>query len=284
MSDTNLGDKDDVATSSSKKKKREKKKDGLGGNARIIIEALLIAVVIRTLFLQPFYIPSGSMKPNLLVGDYIVINKFSYGYSKYSCPFALCPIKGRIFGSDPERGDVVVFNNPGPSNHGRAFVKRLIGMPGDSLQVKNSVIYINGEALPQTDLPAFAEPLTDYKNEGAGRDGFGTGGFCQERDDEFCFNIQKLETLPNGVEHSILNYGDNGPVDNTDVYEIPEGHYMMIGDNRDNSGDSRMPRIVGMVPEENIIGKAQLIVFSSSGKSLFMFWKWRSDRFFKKVH
>lgn len=272
MSNTDAQGNVEKDTAKSKKKKKEK------GNIRIIIEALAIALVIRTLLFQPFYIPSGSMKPNLLIGDYILINKLSYGLSRYSCPFALCPIKGRIFGSAPERGDVVVFSNPGPSNHNKAFVKRLIGMPGDEVQVKNSVFYINGEALKQTPLPDFAEPLTDYKNEGDGGN-----GFCKSEDDEYCYNTQMLETLPEGLEHSILNRVDNGPADNTDIYVVPEGQYMMIGDNRDNSGDSRFPNVVGMVPEERIIGKAQYIVFSSSGSSLFKFWEWRSDRYFKKV-
>lgn len=268
----------EAAETETPSKKKAKKKDGFWGNVRVILEALAIALFIRTLFFQPFYIPSGSMKPSLLIGDYILINKMSYGYSKYSCPFALCPIGERWFGSEPERGDVAVFSNPGPQNHNKAFVKRVIGLPGDEVQMKESVLYINGEAVPQTPLPDFAEPLSDYLNEGVGNN-----PFCKSKDENYCYNSQYMETLPNGVEHRILNRVDDWVKDNTDVYVIPEGHFMMIGDNRDNSGDSRFENVVGLVPYKNFIGRASVIAFSSSGSSLLKFWDWRSDRYFKKV-
>ncbi len=272
MADQNVRGKDEIAAQKIEEKKKKKKRDGFWGNIRVIAEALLIAGFIQTVFFQPFYIPSGSMKPNLLIGDYVVINKMSYGYSKFSCPFHLCPSwGGRIFGSEPERGDVVVFANPGEPNHERAFVKRLVGLPGDRIKMQNSVLFINGEPAPQAELPDFAEPLTDYKHE----------PFCKSQNEEFCFNAQYEETLPNGVRHSILNFGDNGPYDNTDEWVIPEGQYMMIGDNRDNSDDSRGH--VGLVPYENLIGQAKYVIFSSSGSSLFKIWDWRSGRYFQRI-
>ncbi len=272
MVDKNVRGKDDIAAAKIEKQKKQKKKDGFWGNVRVILEALAIALVIRTLLFQPFYIPSGSMKPSLLVGDYIVINKFSYGYSKYSCPFALCPISGRLFGQEPKQGDVVVFANPGDGpNHNVPYVKRLIGMPGDRIQMKNSALYINGEAVEVQPIADFAEPLSDYKVERV----------CAHQDSDYCYISQAEEILPNDVTHPILNFGDDFPLDNTGEWIVPEGHYFMMGDNRDNSADSRAD--VGFVPYENFIGKAKLIVFSSSGSSLFKFWKWRSDRYFKRV-
>lgn len=244
------------------------KREGFWGNFRTIIEAVLIAVVIHTLLFRPFYIPSGSMKPNLLIGDYLIINKFSYGYSRYSCYFAACPIKGRIFGTGPERGDVAVFTNP---KDGRTFVKRTIGVPGDTIQMKNGVLFINGAEAPQAAMEPYAEPLTDYKHE----------RICLTQDSENCLIEQSMETLPNGIEHTIFNLTDTGNLDNTAEWTVPEGQYFMMGDNRDNSDDSRGS--VGLVPAENFVGKVSLIVFSSSGPSILQFWKWRSDRFFQWV-
>lgn len=263
MVDDNPRGKDDIAVA----KIEAQKKASTKGNIRTVIEAVLIAVVIHTLLFRPFYIPSSSMKPNLLIGDYLIINKFSYGYSKHSCYFAACPIKGRIFGTGPERGDVAVFANPAD---GRTFVKRTIGIPGDTVQMKEGLLYINGQVAPQEPLDLYPEKLTDYKHE----------PICAKEDDQYCYIESAIETLPNGVKHSVFNFGMT-PQDNTDVWTIPEDQYFMMGDNRDNSSDSRLS--VGLVPAENFIGKASLIVFSSSGPSILQFWKWRSDRFFQWV-
>ena len=268
MVDDNPRGKDDIAVAKLKAQKKEAKRQGFWGNARTIIEAVLIAVVIHTFLFRPFYIPSGSMKPNLLIGDYLIINKFSYGYSKHSCYFAACPIKGRIFGTGPDRGDVAVFANP---HDGRTFVKRTIGIPGDTVQMKDGILYINGEVAPQVAMEPYAEKLSDYRTEPG----------CISRDDKYCYIEQSMETLPNGLEHSVFNQTDTGPADNTELWTIPPENYFMMGDNRDNSNDSRMD--VGLVPAENFIGKASLIVFSSSGSSILQFWKWRSGRFFQWV-
>jgi len=256
--------------------------DGNGGGltetVKTVVYALLIAGIFRTLFFQPFYIPSGSMKDTLLIGDFIFVNKMAYGYSRYSCPFAACPISGRILGHAPERGDVVVFRHPGSGND---FIKRLIGLPGDTVQMKDGVVYINGTAAPQTDAGFFEEV---YEPQG----GEGRPPSCMNgplQDGDLCKSERKIETLPNGVKHDVLNIGTL-PQDNTDVFNVPAGHYFFMGDNRDNSEDSRFapPSGVGMLPAEYLIGRADRIMFSSAGKSLFYFWTWRPDRFFKAVN
>lgn len=239
---------------------------------RTIIEALVIMALVHTLFYRPFFIPSGSMKPNLLVGDYILINKFTYGFSRYSCYFAACPISGRIFQfNEPERGDVIVFANPGERNHNLTYVKRLVGMPGDKIQMKNGQLFINEQPAPLEALPAYAESLSDFHHETV----------CQEQDAEYCYIEQFRETLPNNYSYDIFNLVNDGRADNTQEWIVPEKHYFFMGDNRDNSNDSRID--VGMVSEERIIGRADFIVFSSSGNSLFQFWNWRSDRYFERI-
>ena len=252
-------------------------KDGITETIKTIVYALLIAGIFRTLFFQPFYIPSGSMKDTLLIGDFIFVNKMAYGYSRYSCPFAACPIPGRIFGKEPQRGDVVVFRHPGSGND---FIKRLIGLPGDTVQMKDGIAYINGTAAPQTDAGTFEEI---YEPQG----GEGRPPSCANMPvqmGEFCKSERKIEILPNGVAHDVLNIG-MVPQDNTRVFTVPAGNYFFMGDNRDNSEDSRFaaPGGVGMLPAEYLIGRADRIMFSSAGKSLFFFWTWRADRFFKAV-
>ncbi|SMR83328.1 signal peptidase I . Serine peptidase. MEROPS family S26A [Aliiroseovarius halocynthiae] len=256
----------------------EKQKDGLWENVKTIFWALIIAGIFRTLFFQPFWIPTGSMKDTLLIGDFLFVNKMAYGYSQHSCPFSACPISGRIFGSEPERGDVVVFRHP---TLGTDYVKRLVGLPGDKIQVKNSVLWINGEEAKQVPAGMFSETKLPQ-----GR--FRTNPQCINRpvgEGAECLKEKFIETLPGGVSHSILNFA-NRSVDNTNVFTVPEGHYFFMGDNRDNSIDSRVsPNAggVGFVPAEYLLGRADRIMFSAAGKRLFYFWTWRSDRFFKEI-
>jgi len=271
------------------------------GNAVIetiktIVYALLIAGVFRTIFFQPFWIPSGSMKETLLIGDFLFVNKMSYGYSYASCPSIKIPrfgididaedicgwmkgSNGRILGSEPERGDVVVFRHPVTGND---FIKRLIGLPGDRVQVKDGLLYINDEAVQVVPDGVFEEPMEPQGPEGSlprcSNSPVGIGGICQKE--------RALETLPNGVTHAILDIG-NQSLDNTGVFLVPEGHYFFMGDNRDNSTDSRVPQTaggVGFVPFENLIGRADRIMFSSAGRSMLYFWTWRGDRFFKAIN
>jgi signal peptidase I len=274
----------------------EKKGNPVIETIKTVVYALLIAGVFRTIFFQPFWIPSGSMKNTLLIGDFLFVNKMAYGYSYASCPSVIIPRfcinldaksfcgfadgdNTRLFGGEPERGDVVVFRHP---VSGRDFVKRLIGMPGDKVQVKGGVVFINGEAAPQEPAGIFEEVAAaqgPHRLRPRCANGpVGEGGTCNKE--------LFTETLPNGVTHSILNIGTQRS-DDTPVYTVPEGNYFFMGDNRDNSSDSRVPNAaggVGFVPYENLIGRADRVMFSSAGRSMLFFWTWRSDRFFKAVN
>ncbi len=256
-----------------------KSEGGIVETVKTVVYALLIAGLFRTLFFQPFWIPSESMKSTLLIGDFIFVNKMAYGYSKYSCPFAICPFSGRLLASEPERGDVVVFRHP---VNGSDMVKRLIGLPGDTIQVKDGVLYINGAAAPQTADGVFdevMEPQGPLRNRPrCENDVVGDGAVCSKS--------RFIETLPEGRSHTVLNIESDGFADNTDVFTVPAGNYFFMGDNRDNSQDSRFAQAVGgvgFVPAEFLIGRTDRIMFSSAGASMLYFWTWRSDRFFKAV-
>jgi len=257
---------------------KAKGKGGILELAKTIVYALLLAGVIRTLFFQPFWIPSGSMKPTLLIGDFLFVNKMAYGYSRYSCPFALCPIDGRILAREPQRGDVVVFKHP---TNGTDYIKRLIGLPGDRIRVADGILYINGEVVPQVADGTFHEvnePQGPMRSMPRCMNRAVTAGGD-------CVADQALETLPGGRTHAVLNIED-GFGDNTPEFVVPAGEFFFMGDNRDNSMDSRFPRSaggVGFVPFENLVGRADRVIFSSAGPSMLAFWTWRPDRFFKAV-
>jgi signal peptidase I len=253
---------------------------GIVETIKTVVYALLIAGVFRSLFFQPFFIPSESMKDTLLIGDFVFVNKMAYGYSKYSCPWALCPITGRLFFSEPERGDVVVFRHPA---NGQDFIKRLIGLPGEKVQMRDGVLYINGAEVPQVPAGTFEEVMGPQGS-------MGNRPRCENEpvgDGDICTRSRAIETLPNGVTHAVLNITNaEGLPDNSDVYEVPEGMYFFMGDNRDNSSDSRFSANaggVGFVPAEYLIGRADRIMFSSAGSRMWYFWTWRPDRFFKAV-
>ncbi|UCH73140.1 MAG: signal peptidase I [Rhodospirillales bacterium] len=198
-----------------------------------IFYAILIALFVRIVAFQPFNIPSSSMYPTLLIGDYLFVSKYSYGYSRYSFPFGLVPFKGRIWESPVERGDVAVFRNP--QDLSQDYIKRIVGLPGDRIQVKNGILHINGE-------PVRRQRIEDYELR-PGR-----------------LVPQYLETLPNGRVHRIVEEkGDSGYSDTTREFVVPEGHYFAMGDNRDNSADSRA---IGYIPAENLIGRAEILFFS----------------------
>jgi signal peptidase I len=229
----------------------KRKEGGLGETIRVIFHALIIALVIRTVLFQPFNIPSGSMKATLLVGDYLFVSKYSYGYSHFSLPFSPPIFTGRIFGSPPERGDVVVFRLPKDTS--TDYIKRVIGLPGDKIQVIDGLVNINGQPIKRERADDFVETEE------------GTRATPVKR---------WKETLPNGVSYYSLDLVDNGFADNTQVYTVPAGEYFMMGDNRDNSTDSRFSQ-VGTVPLENIVGRAQLIFFSVyEGEHAWEFWRW----------
>jgi signal peptidase I len=232
---------------------KAKQQGGVWETIKVVIEALLIALVFRTFLYHPFNIPSQSMEPTLLVGDYLFVSKFSYGYSRYSFPLDLSFIHGRIWqGDGPNRGDIAVFRPPREPQ--TDYIKRVIGLPGDRIQVRGGVLYINDE-------PVKREPVGEFKGESV----FGTSTDIQEY----------RETLPNGVSYVTLDMGNRPEADDTRVYEVPPGHYFMMGDNRDNSQDSRfLNGPVGFVPAENLVGRAEIIFFSVDGAPAWAFWKW----------
>ena len=235
-------------------------------NLKTLFYALIIAVIIRSLLIQPFYIPSSSMEPNLLVGDRIFVTKYSYGYSKHSFPFSPPIFKGRIMHKNPERGDIVVFKTP--ADNRTDYIKRLIGLPGDKVQFISSNLYINSSEVMKSRLST-----NDII-------------FCgKKKIDVFTFE----ELLPNGKKF-ITVYSKDYTFQNSDPFIIPKNHYFFLGDNRDCSKDSRFLSSVGYVHKDNLVGKAQFIFFSSDRSigSIFSFWKWnkslRFNRFFKKLN
>ena len=246
------------------KKTKEKKtfKQWLVDNAKALLWALAIAFAVRSCALEPFNIPSGSMIPSLLVGDYLFVNKASYGYSRHSFPFSLplVPKGKRVFYSEPQRGDVVVFRLP--SDTSVDYIKRVIGLPNDKIQVKGGILHINGKPVERTFVEVVKEDNKIY--------------------------TRYDEKLPNGVVHPIWELSNDLPQDNTPEYIVPEGHFFMMGDNRDNSKDSRWLDEVGYVPRENLVGKAWFIFYSNNGTSPFLFfWNWgksiRWERIFSKI-
>ena len=284
-----------------------KKAGGLWDTLKTIFWALVIAGVFRTVLFQPFSIPSGSMKPELLIGDYLFVTKYAYGYSRYSLPFEPDLFDGRILASLPERGDVAVFKHPkhdtcsrGPveriggfllsvvgvvqPNAGdcRDYIKRVIGLPGDEIRVRAGILQINGEAVRTVPMEDYVEPNialgSPPRRPRCTNAPVPPGGPCRKQ--------QFRETLPNGESHRILNvrgemgvagrFSGNSP-DDTQAYVVPEGHVFMMGDNRDNSVDSRFLNEVGYVPLENLIGRADLIAISSQG-AFWQIWNWRFSR------
>ncbi len=212
----------------------------------LILMVLLLSspILFRTFLFQPFNIPAGSMIPTFLVGDYFFVSKYAYGYSRYTWPFSSAPFSGRILGSEPARGDVVAFLLP--KDNSTVYVKRVVGLPGDRIQMKQGLLHIN-------DVPVARERLADF----VGEDPCGAGASAMTK--------RWRETLPNGVSHETLDCIDHGFYDNTNVHTVPSGHFFMLGDNRDNSTDSRVLSAIGYVPLENIIGRAGMIFFSSGG-------------------
>ncbi len=286
---------------------RARKKDGFWETVKTVFWALVIAMAFRSILYQPFSIPSGSMKPTLLVGDYLFVSKFSYGYSRYSLPFSPDLFDGRIWGSLPERGDVVVFKKPGEDvcsegfftwvgrvagnlasvtgvtrakrgpNDCTDYIKRVVGLPGDTIQMVDGVLHVNGTKVGMTRGPHFTEPKGtqgEIHSLGTCLNGpVAQGGTCEME--------HWIEELPGGRKHSLLDLNKGSGADDTRLVTVKPGHIFFMGDNRDNSRDSRFGD-VGQVPLKNLIGRADVIALSSSG-AFWEFWNWRGDRFFKSI-
>ena len=258
------------------RRRKASQEGGIGETVKVVVQALLIALVVRTFLFQPFNIPSGSLIPTLLIGDYLFVSKYSYGYSKYSFPdlsgsvadllhVARPPdyrdmMSGRFLATPPKRGDIAVFKTP--LDNSTDFIKRVIGLPGDKIQVMHARLFINGQIVPREATQSITT-----------KDRFG-------KDVEVpTYN----ETLPGGVTHKIIQLegDDGGMASNTDVYTVPPGEFFMMGDNRDNSLDSRVPVEqggVGYVPFENFVGRAELIFFSiREDTPIWQFWRWPTD-------
>jgi len=248
-----------------------RKSSGFWETVRTIVYAIVIAIVVRTVAFEPFTIPSGSMVPTLLIGDYLFVSKYSYGYSRFSLPLGLPLFGGRIFAQTPKRGDVVVFKLP--TDTSTDYIKRIIGLPGDRIQVVHGELKINGQQIVR-------KQVDDYPERSAQGDRF--------------LDAEYLETLPvpGGGEktHPILRHpnSDEDSQNNTIEYVVPPDHYFMMGDNRDNSQDSRFLQQVGYVPFENLVGRAEFIFFSADGAALWEVWKWpwtiRWSRLFQGIH
>lgn len=243
-----------MANDAETKTKSRKDEGGLLETIKVVVQALLIALVIRTLLFQPFNIPSGSLIPTLLIGDYLFVSKYTYGYSKHSIPFSPPLFSGRVWAAEPKRGDIAVFKLP--TDNSTDYIKRVIGLPGDRIQMIDGVLHINNQ-------PVKRERIADYVTT----DAWGRNTSV----------IRYRETLPGGTSHEIIEReGDTGTFDNTAVFRVPDGHFFMMGDNRDNSLDSR-DRSVGYVPFENFVGRAELIFFSiEEGASAWRIWEWPS--------
>jgi signal peptidase I len=257
--------------------------EGLWETAKVILQALAIAFLVRTFFFQPFNIPSASMYPTLKIGDYLFVSKLSYGYGKYSFNFSFGGFSGepwvkccsfidfpgrKILADTPKRGDVAVFKYPQDLNID--YIKRVIGLPGDRIQMKEGVLFINGVAVKKERIEDYIDPSADSNQSGT------------------TVVPQYIETLPNGITYTVLDLYAQADADNTEEYVVPHNHYFMMGDNRDNSQDSRFASAVGFVPIENFVGRADVIFFSfAPGATLWEPWKWpfqiRWSRFFNWI-
>jgi signal peptidase I len=241
---------------------------------QFLLKLALFVFVLRSFIFAPFNIPSESMLPRLMIGDYLLVSKWSYGYSRYSLPFGIPLIPGRVFASVPERGDVVVFKWPGDQS--TDYIKRVIGQPGDLVQVKGGTLFLNGAAIPKKRIANFIEPMTPnsacIKEKPEFRD-VGSGG------EAVCSYPRFIETLPSGKSYQVLDLDVSVP-DDTEVFAVPAGHIFVMGDNRDRSADSRVPLAqlgVDILPQVNLVGKAWFSVFSTDGTANWLLpWTWVS--------
>ncbi|MSP51484.1 MAG: signal peptidase I [Alphaproteobacteria bacterium] len=245
--------------------KNPREKNSIGETIKTVACAVLIAMVIRTFAYEPFNIPSESMLPTLLVGDYLFVSKYPYGYSRHSLPWSLPLIQGRLFESQPKRGDIAVFKLP--SDNSTDYIKRIVGLPGDQVQMRDGVLYINGARVPKQRSDDYI-----YVNYSGHR----------------YYVPRFVETLPGGRKHETIDLKQQDEHDNTREFLVPPDHYFAMGDNRDNSSDSRVAGGVGMIPAANLVGRAEFLFFSTNGSARWWeIWRWpfaiRYDRLFTRL-
>lgn len=253
---------------------RPRKKSGLGETTRFLLVLFVLALALRSFVVAPFVIPSGSMLPRMMIGDFLFVGKWSYGYSRFSLPIEIGGWQGRLFGDIPQRGDVAVFRFPGSEDD---YVKRVIGLPGDRVQMRDGALWLNGEPVPRVRVADYLMPITANspcrtvipEARRVVRD---------ENGDLYCAFNRYRETLPGGRSYYVLDQVPDGPADDTPVFTVPAGHYFMMGDNRDDSQDSRFPRAVGGVgflPRDYLIGEALITFFSTDGSAEWLKpWTW----------
>ena len=261
-----------------------RKRGGMGELARFLLLLFVFALIFRSFLLAPFMIPSGSMLPKMMIGDYLFVAKWPYGYSRYSLPFGLIDFDGRVPAGNPERGDVIVFRHPGGGEDD--LVKRLIGLPGDRIQMIGGIVHLNGKPLPKVRIADYLMPITPnspcrYVEQESART------VTDEKGQRFCSYPRFRETLPGGRSYEVLDQLEDGPADNTEVYTVPAGNYFMMGDNRDDSEDSRFPREVGGVgylPADYLIGRALIDFFSTDGSAVWAKpWTWFSAARWERI-
>jgi len=247
---------------------KPKKEESWQDTLRFFALLLVAAILLRSIIAAPFSIPSESMLPRLLVGDYLFVAKFPYGWSRHSFPFSAAPISGRIWGAIPARGDVVVFKNP--ADNRTDYIKRVIGLPGDFIQMKNGQLFINDVAVPKVRVADMVFVPTPNSPCDANHPVAGDGK---------CHYPRFRETLPNGKSYEVLDLDFTGPADTTQIFVVPEAHLFLMGDNRDRSADSRFPAEVnngiGLVPFDDLVGKAEIMFWSTDGSAnWFLPWTW----------
>ena len=260
------------ATGEAQAPESEKKKGGLADTTRFLLLLFVFAVLLRTLIAAPFMIPSGSMMPRMMIGDYLFVAKWPYGYSRYSLPFGLGSFDGRILGGEPERGDIVIFRYP---RRDEDWVKRLIALPGDTVQMRGGQLFLNGRPVPKVRITDWLAPVTPNSPCTA------LARRIEMSGQRFCAYPRFRETLPGGRSYEVLDQiRVDGPPDDTPVYRVPAGHYFMMGDNRDESADSRFTldeQGIGFLPRDYLVGKALIVFFSTDGSAEWLKpWTWFS--------
>ncbi|MBV8687272.1 MAG: signal peptidase I [Alphaproteobacteria bacterium] len=267
--------------SAAKPRRQAKAKGGLAETTRFLLFLFVFTLFLRTFIIAPFMIPSGSMLPRLMIGDYLFVAKWPYGYSRYAMPFGLGRFEGRYLAGEPERGDIVVFRYPGKDED---WVKRLIGLPGDKVQMRAGQLFLNGRPVTRVRIADFRMPRSansPCRYVGNYRPAPATDG-----DGDFCPYPRFRETLPNGRSYDVLDQ-IHGIADDTPVYTVPAGHYFMMGDNRDDSADSRFTLAdqgVGFLPRDNLIGRPVVTFFSTDGSAEWLKpWTWFSAMRWERI-